>query len=410
MLTKLYIKNFQAHEDSYLELHPGVNVITGENDTGKSSIVRFIRWMAMNRPLGESIIRDGQTEVQGTMVVMNDGQEIPVTRIRNRSKNVYTLDSPETTFEAFGSDPPEHIQSILRLTDLNYQDQFDPYFLVTQSPGQSAIFIRYHTDLDVLDKAIAVATSKLSKIKVQITQSKTEEMKIQASLDNLCTLQLGQFQFQLEQATEKNQRLAALSNQIQKISALVTHYERCASQLSRYSPNIDQAYTKATKVLADLIAIHTQKTGLADITSKFQCLQVTQLDLHTLEDLVKLVTEVRGLYQEQIIAIQPLSATLSKWDKLRIPLRILSTEECSRLTEQIYPISVQCVALPELIRKLQQHIKNHDRLDVQFCDMQSRIKQQEQIRDTLLAKVVTCPSCGQSLVEGGREHLLNHCA
>lgn len=42
-LSKLYIKNFRCVKDLEVELHPGLNILIGENDTGKTTILDALR-------------------------------------------------------------------------------------------------------------------------------------------------------------------------------------------------------------------------------------------------------------------------------------------------------------------------------------------------------------------------------
>ena len=37
MISSVHIKNFQKHKDLSLEFTPGINVITGKSDAGKSA-------------------------------------------------------------------------------------------------------------------------------------------------------------------------------------------------------------------------------------------------------------------------------------------------------------------------------------------------------------------------------------
>ena len=55
MLHSLFLNNFRSWKKSTIEFCPGVNVITGENDSGKTNILRGINWVANNRPAGEDI-------------------------------------------------------------------------------------------------------------------------------------------------------------------------------------------------------------------------------------------------------------------------------------------------------------------------------------------------------------------
>ena len=56
MIKSIKIKGFQGHEDSVLNLSKGLNVILGDTDTGKSSILRAINWVVTNRPSGDGFV------------------------------------------------------------------------------------------------------------------------------------------------------------------------------------------------------------------------------------------------------------------------------------------------------------------------------------------------------------------
>jgi exonuclease SbcC len=47
-IQKLKIKNFQSHHDTEIEFGPGINVITGTSDAGKTSILRAIMFVLYN--------------------------------------------------------------------------------------------------------------------------------------------------------------------------------------------------------------------------------------------------------------------------------------------------------------------------------------------------------------------------
>jgi len=57
MIKYLQIQNFQSHKDSLLEFDPGVNVIVGSSDSGKTAVIRALRWLVWNRPSGDAFRR-----------------------------------------------------------------------------------------------------------------------------------------------------------------------------------------------------------------------------------------------------------------------------------------------------------------------------------------------------------------
>jgi len=62
-LKKLTIENFQSHVKTTIEPAPPgqLTVITGPSDSGKTAVLRALRWLYVNEPDGDSFIRVGAT-------------------------------------------------------------------------------------------------------------------------------------------------------------------------------------------------------------------------------------------------------------------------------------------------------------------------------------------------------------
>ena len=71
MIKKIQIQNFQSHKETTLKLDPGVNIIVGTTDSGKTSILRALRWVIWNRPSGDDFRSwwGGNTSVE---VIINE--------------------------------------------------------------------------------------------------------------------------------------------------------------------------------------------------------------------------------------------------------------------------------------------------------------------------------------------------
>lgn len=103
---KIILVNFQSHTYSELSLSKGVNVIVGPSDSGKTAIMRALRWNMFNDPSGVEFVREGESEVSVTVRFQN---KVEVERKRTRSKNQYILRQPdeeELIFEGFGKTYP----------------------------------------------------------------------------------------------------------------------------------------------------------------------------------------------------------------------------------------------------------------------------------------------------------------
>ena len=156
MIKTIAIKNFQSHEATKLDLHPGVNVIGGQSDCGKTAVIRGLKWLATNRPSGDAYRSrwGGDTEVG---VALEGGAEI--TRYKTKTVNAYNLvpgdDSDAVMFKALGTDVPEAVREALNISPLSWQSQMDAPFLLSESPGEVARILNEVADLEKIDVATA---------------------------------------------------------------------------------------------------------------------------------------------------------------------------------------------------------------------------------------------------------------
>lgn len=172
MIRNIQITNFQSHKDSRLELHPGVNVVVGSSDSGKTAIIRALRWLVSNKPSGDSFRSNwgGDTSV----MVEVDGHQI--TRIKKAATNAYLADGLQ--FMAFGADVPESISAVLNINDVNVQQQLDGPFLLGESPGKVAAHFNWVAKLDKIDTAQQRIQSKIRSITGTLDH-KTRELSLQ---------------------------------------------------------------------------------------------------------------------------------------------------------------------------------------------------------------------------------------
>lgn len=154
MLKKLALYNFQSHKATELEFSPGVNVIVGDPQSGKSAIRRAFRWLTDNRPSGFRFHSTFSGEKSPTMVqAAFDNCEVE--RIKGRGINSYMLTLKgleEERFDNVGEEVPEPVSKLLNLTELNMQDQLEPFFLITSSPQEIARAINRVTRVEKVDE------------------------------------------------------------------------------------------------------------------------------------------------------------------------------------------------------------------------------------------------------------------
>ncbi len=146
MIREIQLQNFQAHSDTTLELVPGINIITGTNQAGKTSIIRGFEWVRTSRPLGSSMIRIGSEKACSVRVVF--AKNFGIERIRSKTRNEYKV--AQERFKGVSSRVPAAVTKAFAATDLNVQMQFEPHYLIMESPGKFARIINETIHLEAM--------------------------------------------------------------------------------------------------------------------------------------------------------------------------------------------------------------------------------------------------------------------
>lgn len=156
MLERLEGENFQAHETISLDLDPSITTITGPSDRGKSSLVRLLLWITLNKPSGKAYLRRGAKAMRG--VLYFDGKEL----VRERGdENAYYLDGEK--YVAFGSSVPRDIVAVISLDAINFATQTDNLFWFNLSPGELSRSLNAVVRLDLIDRTLSNIATKFKR-------------------------------------------------------------------------------------------------------------------------------------------------------------------------------------------------------------------------------------------------------
>ena len=177
MISNLKIKNFKSHKHSVLEFHKGVNVIVGDPDSGKSNILRALRWLFENRPLGfpAKVLSDFIEEGEAGVQIEVDGETLFLEKSKKGA--IYGMGGQE--FRGFNKDVPEEISKILNITELNFSPQISLPFLLWDSAGEVGRVINKITKLEKVDEWVSSLTSELNSLSKEqkLLKEQSEETK-----------------------------------------------------------------------------------------------------------------------------------------------------------------------------------------------------------------------------------------
>lgn len=300
MIERVLIQNFQAHEKLDVRFDPEITTIMGPSDTGKSALLRAIRWLCLNRPRGDGFIRVGSTGMSVKAKV--DG--VIVKRERGQSSNSYAIGKKE--FKAFGNDVPPDIAEFLRVSDVNFQGQHDPQFWLSLSAPELARQLNKIVDLELIDKV----TSSIA----QRNRSLQVEVKL--------------IEKRLASATERRDRLAY----VEEASGDLDELERNEARIDDLHGRFDRLQSVYSRIgEARELAIRLQKCSVAGENAIDDGDLVVDLSdrLQNLQGLMELIIAARKLAGRGVPSISSLSIEKGK------------VEDCLRKKQRLNDLMVR---------------------------------------------------------------------
>lgn len=189
MISKVKIRYFTTHKKCDIEFGPHVTTLTGSSATGKSTILRAIRFAAMNKPSGDKMISWGEDKTSVRLFI----DKKKITRRKGKGVNLYKLTGYKDPFKAFGRDNvPQPIADLVNMGDLNFQGQHDKPFWFCESPPEVSRQLNKIVNLEVIDRTLsnidggirdAKAEIKLTTKRLEDAEEQKKELAFAVSLD-----------------------------------------------------------------------------------------------------------------------------------------------------------------------------------------------------------------------------------
>ncbi|MFC0471983.1 AAA family ATPase [Halalkalibacter kiskunsagensis] len=228
------LENFQSHLDTYVEFSGGLNVIVGQSDSGKTAILRGIRWALYNQPRGSDFIRVSADFVRVT-ITFDD--ETVIIRERTSSKNRYTLrkkGQEELVLEGFGIHVPKEVMDAHGMSHLkidhdndlmiHLSQQLDGPFLLEQTSSIRAKTLGRISGAHFLDMAIRDTTKDLSQLNIRMKQEQATIDKLQDELQPFS--HLDELKNQLLVSEERVEQLKRLIVKRDKLAMIKKQWEQ----------------------------------------------------------------------------------------------------------------------------------------------------------------------------------------
>lgn len=341
MLKSLKIRNFQSHELTFMKFVEGVNVIVGQSDSGKTAIIRALRWLVFNRPSGEAFRSNwgGETEVRANF------EEAKIQRTRDKH-NTYKVNGVE--LEAIGQNVPDEVSGVVNLGELNLQHQMDAPFLLSSSPGEVARTLNEVASLEVIDKALANVNRMM----------RSNKQKLKSTDEHLKQLKTDLEQFDYLEDADKD--LTALEKQKAELQSIVLSLQKLSDTIGLVDSAQEQLEASSPILKAE----------------------------GKIEKLDKAIEEANSL-DEQVDELKKLGIQISKNRKLVTEAAKLTNAETQlakieKLEEEAADIDVSCCRLEGRIDHMAEREVIIEKLQAEISTLEEQLPE-------------VCPTCGTEL-------------
>ena len=299
----------------------------GESDNGKTAIIRAIRWVVENRPLGidklNSSWNDGFKDDMSVKLWLSD--DVWVERVRNKSINGYRYfrDGKEVTLEATGTDVPQIVTDILCLNDVNFQFQMDAPYLLSMSASEASKYFNRIIHLDTIDDTLSVADSDKRNLNSEKKVVESDIKKYKQKLEELEWLDEAE---NIQIRVDKYDSLIRnKDNLIQNLEASISDYEKVSSDI--------KSFDDEDSLISEIENIHIE--DYSDFQHSVSDYEKVFSEIKNFNEEDTLISEIESIYiedysdfQHSVSDYMKLEESLEKWKAMLKPLEESLPEIC----------------------------------------------------------------------------------
>ena len=439
-IKKVIIQNFQSHEYTEIEFKDGLNVIIGNSNSGKTSILRAIHWCIDNYPLGSDFIMTGKDKCS-VGILFSDGTSIKRTRTRNDAGSYdvigITPDGQPYTqqYRGFANDLPIEISDIHQMpkinltkdisTHLNIMDQLDGPFLITESPANKASIIGRLTGTQYIDEAVKTANKRVAGLNKKIKDGTQLLIRKQTMIDEIDRIynplsKLYSYIHVVDVLISKNAHT---------IKGLLEFYQKLIDSKNNISAinlkivNLNELYRFEEKSKAIILSI-VEKKEIHEMFCKFNNINnlIEQSEkiianLNTIKQIVNIATAISKRIQlgcsilDSLNKYNTIQNNLSKYKELNdIGKKVyfvfnFMSQNLNEKINIIQSFTGSYRAFCEtnnLIESYNQIIKEKDNESLKVTQNIANLVKERQDK---IQEVGVCPCCGQKLT--AKKHIVN---
>lgn len=280
-ISKLILNNFQQWKTGLIEFKPGLNILIGNTESGKSTLFRAIGSILTGK-MSEDYIRKG-TKGCEVEVQFSDGSVFK--RSRNKKDNIANANG--TIFERVGKEIPFEYFNKLGKTSIEFGNkelslcsysQFEPHFFITLSDYDKSKLIGTICGIDIVDKLVDSINKDIrsNNANIKFLENKIKEQTEQKEVKET----------EFKVLDEKHTRLYSLINNLKDDFKRLENLSKLSENLFLLNNSTKSAETELNCLKLKFNQFNSEKTSqlqkLTDLKTKF-CNISTEINQNNLE-------------------------------------------------------------------------------------------------------------------------------
>lgn len=397
MSMKVQVKNYQIIKNAEAEFVPGLNVIVGPSNNGKTSFIKAIKSLIYTEP-GSTPIRFGtQSYIVG---IQYNGHTVILQK--GLKDSAYLVDGEK--FTKYGTSTPEEVSKALGIRELelngkkekiNFWDQMNYPFLLDKSSTELFRFIVDSGEDDQISAALKDMVSDRQGINKDINQLQGSIMVLDEQIatktkeiDNLkpkleVSKEIIKMQTKVASVRQMNDLLEKIKSLQSKQLELQKQYNKVEAESKIYSESVlklQDSYEKSSIYSNTLKRINDFKNR---INQNDQILSKYKITFGLLES----VSEVN---------LEPLIKVRDSILNLQSKVNLLSNQKSSTLDIDTKKVEENLLTLTNYKTSLQRFSANKTLKNNSEIMMDSVNKILDKIVK-LQSNIQVCPYCGQAI-------------
>ena len=310
LIKSVELENFRSYEKQNIEFHGGINFLSGDIGSGKSSILQAIEFALFGFKRGDlegyHILRKGQREASVKLLIEDERGSYEIFRRIKKGKTVDTISQENGYIKVDNNlldlSPTELNYKVFDI--LNFPNEFVSkdknliYRFTIYTPQEQlkeVLFAESDKKLEIIRKLFKIDKYKQLKDAIQIYMAKIreEKNKFQGKLENKETLsqelenykkQIKEFETKLESITEKakpieekalkyKEALRARDELREKLQNNLILIEKKLTRIEEIEINDIKSKKKLVKLEREFKELKTDKTDLKELEKKLESLE-----------------------------------------------------------------------------------------------------------------------------------------